>query len=119
MAWQENSLTADDWGIRIGNEEFPFRSFPWNAVTQLRAYVVPNSGGAFAVIEIHHDGDWEEVLSDWADFPAVAAGISAHLPDIRPDWLNTVWDLPYAIGPVTVWERDAQPRTTADHGLTA
>ena len=59
------------------------------------------------MIEIHHAGDWEEDFTNWEDFPAVAAGISAHLPGIHPDWLATVWGLSDAAGPVTVWERDA------------
>jgi len=109
MGWAENSLTVDDWGVRVGDDEFPVRAFPWDAVTRIRAYLITVVDGAFSVIELHHGSDWEEILSDWEDFPAVAAGISAHLPGIRPDWLNTVQDLPATTAPVTVWDRDALP----------
>jgi hypothetical protein len=78
MGWHENSLTTDEWAVHVGDTDFPIRSFPWDAVTRLCAYVMPDGSGAFVVLEIHHGGDWEEVLADWQDFPAVAAGISAH-----------------------------------------
>jgi hypothetical protein len=45
------------------------------------------------------------VLTDWKDFPALAAAISAYLPGLRPDWLDVVRGLPAMAGPVTVWER--------------
>ena len=89
------------------------RAFSWDAVTRIRAYVVGVVGGAFSVIELHHGGEREEILDDWEDFPGVAAGISAHLPGIRPDWLDTVRGLPATMGPVTVWERDASPGAAA------
>ena len=105
MGWHENALAADGWGVRVGSEDFPLRAFPWDAVTRLRAYAVADAGDAFAVLEIHHGDQWEEVLTDWQDFPAVAAGISAHLPGIRPAWLDVVRGLPASARPVTVWER--------------
>jgi hypothetical protein len=110
MGWGENRLTADDWGVRIGDEDFPYRAFRWGAVTRLRAYAVKDGAAAFEVVEIHHGGDWEEVLTGWEDFPGVAASISAHLPGIRPDWLDLVRGLPVGAGVVTVWERAAEPR---------
>ena len=68
MGWAENSLTVDDWGVRVGDEEFPVRAFSWDAVTRIRAYVVGVVGGAFSVIELHHGGEREEILDDWEDF---------------------------------------------------
>jgi hypothetical protein len=109
MGWAENSLTVDDWGVRVGDAEFPLRAFPWGSVTQIRAYVIAAVDGAFSVFELHHGVDAEEVLSTWEDFPAVAVGFSAHLPGIRPDWLNMVQSLPVTVGPVTVWEREPFP----------
>lgn len=106
MAWQENLFTVDDWGVRVGDPDFPVRAFPWDAVSRMRAYKVVDDRKAFAVLELHHGHDWEEVLTDWEDFSAVAAGLLARLPGIRPDWLNTVRDLPPE-GPVTIWERPA------------
>jgi hypothetical protein len=105
MGWEENRLTADDWGVRVGDADFPSRAFPWGAVTRLRAYTVEDGAAVFGVVEIHHDSDWEEVLTGWEDFPPVAAGISAYLPGIRPDWLDLLRGLPVGAGVVTVWER--------------
>ena len=34
--------TADEWGVRVGDVDFPIRSFPWDAVTRLCASVVPD-----------------------------------------------------------------------------
>jgi hypothetical protein len=107
MGWHENLLTADEWGVRVGDADFPLRAFPWDAVTRLCAYVVRDGTGPFVVLEIHHGGDWEEIFTDWRNFPAVAAGISAHLPGIRPDWLDVAWGLSVEAGPVTVWLRGA------------
>jgi hypothetical protein len=114
MGWHENRLTADDWGVRVGDEDFPYRAFPWGAVTRLRAYAVADGGGAYAVLEIHNGGDWEEVLTGWEGFAAVAAGISAHLPGVRPDWLDLVRGLPVEAGVVTLWERTAASGAGAD-----
>ena len=107
MGWAENSLTVDGWGVRVGDYEFPLRAFPWDAVTQIRAYIIAAVDKRFSVIEIHHGGEWEEVLSTWEDFPTVAAGLSVHLRGIRPDWLNIVDGLSATMGPVTVWKREA------------
>ncbi len=107
MGWFPNSLTADGWGVRVGDDEFPLRAFSWDAVTQLRAYLIPDIKETIAVVEVHHDDDWEEILSNWADFPEVAAGLSAHLPGIRPDWLDAVLEMSAEAGPATVWARDA------------
>src|SRR5205085_1066829 len=106
MGWEENRLTADDWGIRVGEEDFPYRAFPWVAVTRLRAYAVEDGALAFGDVEVHHGDDWEEMLTGWEDFPRVAAGISAHLPGIRPEWLDLVRRLPAGAAVVTVWERE-------------
>jgi hypothetical protein len=107
MGWAENSLIVDGWGVLVGDDEFPLRAFPWDAVTQIRAYIIAAVDGTFSVIELHHGGEWEEVLSTWEDFPTVAAGISAHLPGIRPDWLSIVDSLSPTMVPVTVWKREA------------
>lgn len=113
MGWEENSLTVDDWGVRVGDEAFPLRAFSWGAVTRIRAYAVTADGGTSSVIELHHDGGCEEILGDWEGFPAVAAGISAHLPGICPDWSDAVRGLSAAMGPVVVWERSASPGAAA------
>ena len=115
MGWEENRLTADDWGVRVGDEDFPYRAFPWGAVTRLRAYGVEDGAAVFAVVEIHHGGDdWEEVLTDWKGFPAVAVGLSAHLPGLRADWLDLVRSLPVGAGLITVWELADEPSTAVD-----
>ena len=107
MGWFENSLTADDWGICVGDPEFAMRAFSWESVSRLRAYAIATEGDRFSVVEVHHDDDWEEILSDWRDFPAVADGLSAYLTGLRPDWLDIILGLPAGVQPVTVWERPA------------
>jgi hypothetical protein len=112
MGWDENSLFVDDWGIRVGGVPngallSPYRAFPWGAVNQLSGYTVEEPD-KFLVLRIHHgDSKYgsEEVLSDWEDFPAVATGISTHLPGLRPDWLDTLFALSPEAGPLTIWSR--------------
>ena len=116
MGWNENSLAADEWGIRVGGVPngaliHPYRSFPWSAVTELSGYTVPDDQETFVVVEIHHEDtaedavDIEEVLSDWEDFPAVVAGLSTKLPGLRPDWLDALSALSPTAGRLTVWSR--------------
>ena len=113
MGWNENSLFVDEWGIRVGGLpdgalELPYRTFPWNAVNQLSGYTVPDGRSSFLVLEIHHGDtveDVEEVLSDWQDFAAVATGISTYLPNVPPNWLDTLSTLPPRAGRLTVWSR--------------
>ena len=114
MGWNENSLFADEWGIRVGGVPngaliSPYRTVPWSAVSQLSGYTVAEGHYSFVVLEIRH-GDTveevEEVLSDWQDFPALAAGISTHLPNLRPDWLDALSARSPTAGRLIVWSRD-------------
>jgi hypothetical protein len=115
VGWSENRLAVDDWGIRVGGSEFPVRSISWSAITGVRAYAVDfGDGDRAAVLELHRTGDWEEVLDCWENFPELAAGMSAHLPGIRPDWRATVAALRPGAGPVAVWSPVVEPGTALD-----
>ena len=115
MSWQEISFFVDWWGIRVGGfpngaEFSPYRAFPWHAVNQLSGYTIAEGHHTFVVLEIRHgdtDDDGEEVLSDWQDFPMVAAALSTHLLGLRPDWLDALSALSPTAAPITVWSRGA------------
>lgn len=112
MSWQEHSLFTDEWGVRVGDPERPWRAFAWSDVTRICAYAVAHErtrfhneeGDSFVVLEIHHGDSWEEVLSDWKDFGAIATGLSAHLPALRSDWLSICRALSPVTPPLTIWE---------------
>lgn len=99
-------LFADDGGIWIEESRQPRSGIFWDEVVAVGGYKLDIKPAILTVIELEHpSGHWLELHSHWGGFSSVAAAMTAHLPGMPRDWLESILKLQPYEAAITVWRR--------------
>jgi hypothetical protein len=102
--WRRGGPGQEPWGVW------------WHDIEAVTGRNVEVATGEHVVIELVHDvEDSMELYDFWPGFGQVVRAISAHLPGIRPGWLQEIRRWEPAHVSLRVWDR-AEPGAAADGG---